>query len=143
MPKNFAQSKGARGERLVIQMLQPIVDRVYFAHGVEPALIPVIQRNTLQSHLGGCDLCGLEWLAIEVKSQETLNLNAWTKQCIEQAKPNQTPVLLYKQNNKGWKVMMHVLLVPGGSTNLKVWAGIDIESFLQYFEYRLTWELNK
>jgi hypothetical protein len=138
--KSFAQSKGARGERLVVQLLQPVIDEVCLECGSEPFRL---LRNSLQSREGGYDLIGLDWLALEVKSCETLNLNAWTAQCIAQAKPGQVPVLFYKQNNRGWKVMMHGLLVPGGSTNLKVWCQIDLESFLAYFKLKLKHEVCK
>ena len=141
MAKSFAQSKGARGEREVVQLLQPIIDRVYLDCGKEPISL---LRNSLQSREGGYDLIGLDWLALEVKRCETLNLNAWTKQCIDQAKAGQTPVLIYKQNNRAWKVMMHsTLIIYGGSTNIRVWSEISLESFLCYFEYRLKHESGK
>lgn len=144
MAKSFAQSKGARGEREVVLLLQPIVDKVFSSHGVAPELIPRLQRNTLQSHLGGCDLTGLDWLALEVKRCETLNLNSWISQCIGQSKPHQEPVLIYKQNHGKWKVQMFGLLpIPGGSQNIRAWVEVSVESFLVYFEYRLVQELNK
>jgi hypothetical protein len=140
MAKSFAQSKGARGEREIVNILQPIVDKVYNESGKEP---PSLLRNSLQSREGGYDLIGLDWMALEVKRCETLSIPAWTRQCIEQARAGQTPILIYKQNNRAWKVMMHGLLVPGGSTNLKVWMEISVESFLSYFEYRLKHEVTK
>jgi hypothetical protein len=140
MAKSFAQSKGARGEREIINILQPIVDKVCIECGKEQISL---LRNSLQSRQGGYDMLGLDWLALEIKRCETLNLNAWTEQCLAQAKPGQTPVLIYKQNNRAWKVMMHAMLVPGGSTNLKVWADISVQSFLAYFELRLKHEVCK
>lgn len=140
MAKSFAQSKGARGEREVINMLQPIVDKVCIETQSEQISL---LRNSLQSRQGGYDMLGLDWLALEIKRCETLNLKSWTEQCLAQASKHQVPVLIYKQNNRAWQVMMHGLLVPGGSTNLKVWCGVSVESFLAYFEMKLKHELTK
>jgi len=140
MACNFSQQKGKRGEREVVQLLQPVVTRVYLDAGKEP---PTLQRNTIQSHMGGFDLVGLDWLAPEVKRCETLNLNAWTEQCIGQAKVGQVPVLFFKQNNQKWRVMMHSILVTGGASNFKVWSEIKLDDFLVYFEYKLKHEVLK
>jgi hypothetical protein len=140
MAKSFAQSKGARGEREIVNLLQPVVTKIYSELGKEP---PILVRNSLQSRQGGYDLLGLDWMALEIKRCETLNIKSWTEQCLAQAGPGQTPILIYKQNNRSWKVMMYALLVPGGSTNLKVWCEIGLESFLAYFEYRLKHEVMK
>jgi Holliday junction resolvase len=138
MAKSFAQSKGARGEREIVQLLQPVVNLVYGDMGRVP---PTLQRNTIQSHKGGYDLVGVDWMAIEVKRCETLSLNAWSSQCIGQAKEGQTPILFFKQNNQKWRVMMHSILVTGGASNLKVWGEIRMDDFLVYFDYRLRHEL--
>ena len=134
MAKSFAQSKGARGEREIVQLLQPVVTRIYSEAGLE---VPDLQRNTIQSDKGGYDIVGLNWLAIEVKRCETLNLNSWTEQCLRQAKSGQTPVLFFKQNHQKWRVMMHSILVTGGASNLKVWGEIKMDDFVLYFSYRL------
>lgn len=140
MAANFSQQKGKRGEREIINILQPIVDKVCIESGKEQISL---LRNSLQSRQGGYDMLGLDWLALEIKRCETLNIPAWTRQCLDQASKDQVPVLIYKQNNRAWKVMIHGLLVPGGSTNLKVWCEVNIESFLAYFELKLKHELTK
>ena len=140
MAKSFAQSKGARGEREIINLLQPIVDKVCSENQTEQISL---LRNSLQSRQGGYDMLGLDWLALEIKRCETLNLKSWTEQCLAQASNHQVPVLVYKQNNRAWRVCMYGLLIPGGSSNLKVWVEISIESFLAYFELKLKHELVK
>lgn len=130
--------KGKRGEREVIALLRPVIERVYGDHGVDD--VPRLQRNTLQSDAGGFDIVGLHWLAIEVKRQETLNLNAWWQQTLRQAGAGQTPVLFYKQNRKPWRVRMNTG-VWVGEGYMMVLSDISIEDFLVVFERRLRWEL--
>lgn len=142
MAKSFAQCKGARAERAAIDLLQPIVDRVYTELGMEQEL-PRLQRNTLQADGGGCDIVGLAWMALEIKHQETLHVNQWWEQCVRQAKSNQEPVLFYKQNNVKWKVMMRGLLTTGGAQNVRCPVEVSMESFLMYFEYKLRKELTE
>ena len=138
MAKNFAQNKGQRAERESIKLLQPIVNAVYDSFGLEA---PYLQRNTLQSDRGGFDIVGLEWLALEIKHQETLNLKSWWDQCLRQSSKYQEPVLMYKQNNVKWRVRIIVRL-PIGEQNVDALVDIDLESFLQWFEHRLGYELS-
>ena len=134
-------NKGKRGEREIVKLLQPVVDKVYtfFPHLGEP---PRIQRNTLQSDRGGFDLVGLDWLAPEVKFQETLKLNVWWKQTAGQAKSHQTPVLFYRQSNQKWRVRIKMYRELGHRRFFCV-ADISIDDFLLYFEHRLHHELLK
>ena len=113
MAGNRSRNKGQRGEREVIKLIQPIVDRVCEEVGCIP--IP-LERNLIQAHKGGADLHGLDWLALEVKYQETENLTAWWRQCVEQAKEHQTPILFYRRNFvREWRVKMYGhLLIPDG-----------------------------
>lgn len=138
MAKNFAQCKGQRAERAVIDLLQPVVTQVYTEMGLD---VPKLQRNTLQSDGGGYDIVGLDWLALEVKHQETLHINQWWSQCVEQSKGNREPVLFYKQNNVKFKVMMRGLLTTGGAQNVRCPVEVSVESFLLYFEHKLKKEL--
>ena len=80
---SFAVSKGKRGEREACDELQPTVDSVAKELGMEA---PRIRRNLQQSGDGGEDLIGLPWYSIEVKRCETLNLAAWWRQCVTQAR---------------------------------------------------------
>jgi hypothetical protein len=78
----MARNKGQRGEREVIAVLQPIVNRVYLKYSFEP---PLLKRNLLQTREGGFDIMGLEWMALEVKYQEHENVNGWWRQTCKQA----------------------------------------------------------
>lgn len=129
----FACSKGKRGEREVVKLLQPIVDKVFGDRGLE---IPKMFRNQNQSALGGYDIDGIDWLALEVKRQENLSINSWWKQAVRQASMEQVPVLIYKQNHKKWKVQMFGYLDCGGM-RVKTKVEITLEAFLIYFETRM------
>lgn len=135
-------NKGKRAEREVISILQPIVDTIYRQADMRP---PKLQRNTIQADDGGCDLVGLEWLALEVKHQETFHLPAWWQQTVVQAYrggKQRIPVLWYKRNNVAWRIRM-----PGiaGSQSDNSWApavvDISLDDFLQYFDAKLRSEL--
>lgn len=95
-----AKLKGANGEREVIQLLQPIVEKIFQERSLP---CPLIERNAMQFARGGYDLIGIDWCAIEVKRCEDLNLNAWWRQAQAQAGKRE-PILFYRQNNRGWRV---------------------------------------
>jgi 2,4-dienoyl-CoA reductase-like NADH-dependent reductase (Old Yellow Enzyme family) len=128
-----SRNKGKRGEREVVKLLQPVVDRVFSARGLE---VPVLYRNQNQSFQGGYDIDGIDWLALEVKRQEQLNINTWWKQTISQASPSEVPVLIYKQNHKPWKVIM-IGYLDAGTQRVKTRVEIDLETFLIYFETKM------
>jgi hypothetical protein len=134
-----SRDKGQRGEREVIDLLQPIVDTAYKAAGREP---PQLKRtSSMQADGGGCDVHGLPWLALEVKRCETLQIESWWRQCCEQAKPGQLPVLVYRQNKRGWRVK---LLLQAAVTNTLLAVDVSAIDFLTYFEQllrvQLKWE---
>lgn len=133
----MARSKGQRGEREIVHLLQPYVNKAFQDCGLQP---PLIQRNQLQSDRGGYDLVGVPWMAPEVKRCETLNLKAWWKQCMEQAKDGQTPVLFYRQNASKWRVRMVGILPATGCKDVKVVVDISIDAFLHYFYQRCQYE---
>lgn len=130
------RNKGKQGEREVVALLQPVVNEVYVAHGMDP---PLLERNLLQSHLGGCDIHGLEWLAVEVKYQEFTGAppSAWWKQAVEQAGTTKVPVLFYRRSRMDWRVVMHAMLCPGCTAV----ATVDTSAFLAWFRLALTREL--
>ena len=129
----FSKQKGKRGEREVVILLQPIVNKVFEARGLE---IPTLYRNQNQSFQGGYDIDGIDWIALEVKRQETLQVNKWWEQTIKQASPEQVPVLVYRQNQQKWKVMMYGYL-DCGEQRVKTPVTITLEAFLVYFEVRM------
>lgn len=136
----FAREKGKRAEREAVKLLQPIINEVYGKYGLE---IPELQRNQMQSHKGGYDIVGLEWLALEVKHQETLHISDWWSQTVRQAGEERTPVLIYKQNRVKWRVVMYGFLPAGGDWIDWPRTPVDItlEAFLTYFRVRLLQEV--
>ncbi len=130
--------KGKRAEREVIKLLRPVLEKVYAEAGIDD--IPMLQRNTLQSDKGGYDIVGLDWLAIEVKHQESLSVNAWWKQTIDQAKPGQQATLFYRRNNVKWQVVVMTFICIGDGY-MPVRATLTADDYLKYFERRLRWEV--
>jgi hypothetical protein len=122
-----------------VKLLQPVVNEVYWSLGLEP---PVLERNLMQAHKGGCDLVGLDWLALEVKYQEQEQVASWWEQCKRQAEPDREPVLFYRKNHAKWKVRMFGYLVAGGR-RVRCPVDISVEAFLAYLRIRLELELNK
>ncbi len=136
----MSRNKGQRGEREVIALLQNQVTLAYAAmrnEGYELGTEPRLQRNTIQSDRGGYDIAGLKWMALEVKFQETLHVDAWWKQTVEQSGKGQEPVLVYRQSRQPWRVCMWkpMTVGGGGSPTFEVCyrVQISIEDFLDYF----------
>jgi len=141
MSKINSRSKGQRAERLAIRLLQPVVTRVYESRGLEP---PVLERNLMQSMKGGFDIVGLEWMALEIKHHETLQINRWWEQTLRQSGKSRVPVLMYKQNRVAWRVVMFGRLnigKNGGSFRAPV--DIALPDFLGYFEERLKYQIER
>lgn len=137
MSGGFSREKGKRAEREVVKLLQPVVNKVYEKVGKEP---PQLERNLMQSHKGGHDIVGLEWLALEVKHHETLNVLVWWEQTKKQAGQTRLPVLIYKQNRVKWRVLMFGYL-PAGEERVRCPCDVSLEAFLVFFEKRLTSEV--
>lgn len=121
-----ARTKGQTGEREVVHLLNKTIERVLELNSFDPKAMEYarncIQRNQNQSAVGGKDLVGVFGLAIEVKRCETLSIDAWWQQCLQQAKrENEVPVLLYRKNHQPWRC------VTFGSVSLP--NGIQTESF--------------
>lgn len=136
MSGSRSRNKGKRGEREVIGLMQLAIFEVYQAHGLE---CPRLQRNTLQSDRGGFDIVGIEWLALEVKYQETLHLDQWWAQTLRQAQDKE-PVLIYRSNHQPWRVMMHALL-GGPGCGITVPVIVTFEQFMRWLRIRLSREL--
>lgn len=134
------RNKGKRGEREVISILQPVVDEVYSAHGLEP---PKLKRNQNQSDGGGYDIVGLDFLALEVKYHERAQVLAWWRQAERQAGPGQLPVLFWRSNGLSWRVCMNAQIgFPSGSrTTLRV--TVDTPDFCDWLRVRIHEELSK
>lgn len=133
------RAKGANGEREIADDLNYIVYTLMKELQYSNPTMSSIQRNQNQSAVGGSDLTGTFDLAIEIKRQETLAINAWWQQCREAAiRNNETPVLLYRQNGKKWRCVLNVYVdLPGNgggsSTFTTARAEIDYDSFKAWF----------
>lgn len=127
--------KGKDGERKIATDLNTVIWRVLTAKEMEHTFPIIVQRNGQQSSVGGKDLIGTFNLAIEIKCQEQLAINTWWDQCVKQAKRNnEFPVLLYKQNYKGYKAVTFVQLYIDDGKSHWVRATFDYEDFLKWFE---------
>lgn len=150
MGGSFSRDKGQRAERQVVQLLQPVVNEVYAKLGCPVDQIPMLQRNTIQAHKGGYDIVGLEWMALEVKHQEKLQVAEWWNQTIRQAKNGAEPVLFYKSNGLRFRVVMYGQVEIQGTMSRKeegrprrVRCPVEIstDAFLIYFYERILAEL--
>lgn len=147
MKASSIRAKGADGEREIAKLLNPIVHKVKrtFNFSEEDILNPhyQIQRNPNQCANGGADLQNTYGICIEIKRQQALNINTWWKQCEKSAIDlDEIPVLMYRQNNKKWRVvMMGKPLVDAYDQNLvfdfRCRIEISMSDFLQYFELHL------
>ena len=138
----FANAKGKRGEREAVKVLQPSIDKIYGARGLDA---PKMYRNQNQSADGGYDIQSdaTSWLALEIKRCETLQITKWWRQCVSQGTPSQVPVLLYRQSRKQWKAVMFGYVEVGGGLRVKSRVQLDLESFLTYFEAKLAYMLDE
>ena len=116
-----SRNKGKRGEREVVKILQQIV-------GDQGEISRAATGYT------GYDIKGLDWLAIEVKFQETLNVNAWWQQTLDQAKDAElTPVLFYRKSRQPWTVRTRVEIVFGSAGFLKYSCLMTVDFTLEEY----------
>jgi hypothetical protein len=129
------RQKGQGGEREVADAMNSIVNDVYQKYGRPLPEKPVVQRNQNQSAVGGSDLKNPFRVAIEIKRQETLSINTWWTQCCKSAKEcNETPVLIFRQNGKKWRVIMNAEIpIVKHMAGLQARVEIDWNTFLQWF----------
>lgn len=137
-PKINVRAKGQRGEREVVKLLQAVVDVVRRRKSLPPI---VLQRNTLQAHLGGEDLMGLDGFAVEVKFQENENVPAWWRQAISQAvKRSQVtgqphvPILFWRASRSKWSVRFRAYVnTPGDRDQIEMDLETSVEEFIEWF----------
>lgn len=134
------QNKGKEGERQFVKYLQPMVNEVYEDLGLQA---PEIHRNQNQSALGGYDIDGVPWLAIEIKRQEQLSINAWWKQVLNATREGQEPLLAFRQNRQKWRFMVWSYCHTGGEGFVQVRAELNKEDFENWFKQRLKYEAMK
>lgn len=109
------RSKGQRGEREIVDLLQCLIDPIRSKYHLTPV---ILQRNALQAHLGGADLHGLDGFSVEVKFQESAFQAAWWRQCLEQANKsrhgdanaNAVPILFFRGSRQPWVVMFRAFV---------------------------------
>lgn len=127
------RQKGANGEREIIGLLEPIARRVFTELGVSLPDVNILQRNQNQSAVGGSDLTNTFGLAIEVKRQENLAVPTWWKQtCASAQRNNERPVLIYRQNNKKWNVVMHGDLAFDDGHHMRALVQVSMDDFLAF-----------
>ena len=131
-------NKGKQGEREAIKYLQPIINDVCDA--IEVSRVE-LYRNQNQSALGGYDIDGLPWLAIEIKRQEALSINTWWKQVNNARADNQVPLLMFRQNRKKWRFIINSHIHTGGSGFIEVRSELNADDFKRWFQARLKYEL--
>lgn len=140
MKHTSIRQKGQNGEREIAALLNPIIHEVKRAKGFPENLIRdahvQVQRNQMQTANGGADLINTYNLAIEVKRQEQLNINKWWEQTCKSASSlsnKHIPILMYRQNNRKWNVVMYGLVAMSQS-KVKYRVTIDMPSFLDWFK---------
>lgn len=104
-----SRTKGHDAERDIAKRLNEIVEAVYRAnYGELPEnWVPQVQRNQMQSAVGGDDLIGTYQFSIEVKRQEQLSLDKWWQQATASAgRQGKIPVVIFKQSRQPWRVLI-------------------------------------
>ncbi len=125
------RQKGQRGEREIIDLLQIVVNTTRAKYKLAPVLL---QRNTLQAHVGGCDVHGLAGFSIEVKFQECDFNPAWWRQCLKQAGPTNVPILFWRGSRQPWKVVMRVFVnTPKDRDQIQMDVAISYGEFNEWF----------
>ena len=137
-----SRQKGAGGEREVIKLLRPLIERIYRQCDQQP---PELERNTLQWHKGGCDILGVPGIALEIKRCETLEVDKWWAQACQQAERvggGTLPVLMYRKNRQPWRVRMLGLITIIDGFNYACPVTIELPSFMEWLEHYLMAQLN-
>ena len=93
MPIN-SKAKGAKGERELAGKLKE--------HGYN------CRRGQQYNGLEGEDVVGLDYIHIEVKRVQALNLDEAMEQAKRDSSEEQLPAVFHRKNNKKWKVTMEL-----------------------------------
>lgn len=89
-----SKAKGAKGERELANILK---DYGYNC-----------RRGQQYNGLEGEDVVGLDYIHIECKRVQALNLDEAMEQSKRDSKGNQLPAVFHRKNNKKWKVTMYL-----------------------------------
>lgn len=130
--------KGQVGEREIADMLNGILYSVAkeldFSQEDCVKAANMVQRNQMQTAVGGNDLTNCFGLSIEIKRQEQLAVNTWWKQCCAAAERNgEMPVLMYRQNRKPWRVRTYVWITLPNNMQQSAVAEFDEDTFRAWF----------
>jgi hypothetical protein len=88
-----SRDKGVRGELEVFKV-------------IEDHLGISLKRNSQEQYeQGGCDQY-LHYFALEIKRCETLKLESWWKETVDQTPYEYIPTLIYRQSRQPWRVML-------------------------------------
>lgn len=115
----FSRNKGARGERLAATELKRVT-------GVD------VERSARNGVDGSTDVVGLPGFAIEVKFGYAVQQpNSWWKQAIENAKPGECPLLMYKPPRKPWmfRLPLSILIPRVAAIEGNPWFEVNSEGF--------------
>lgn len=116
----MARNKGASGEREILKWFMTNFD------------LTGLKRNFEQAGYGGADCLDIPYIALEVKRQESVCVNLWWKQTIQQAQAAQRmPVLAYRQNRKKW-----LFCIPASLITPTSWGYLTLTDteFILWFE---------
>jgi len=134
MGKINSRSKGQRGEREIVKVLQSALDDVFGAGAY------FVERNQNQSNAGGCDIVGVPLIAPEVKFCERFAIPQWWLQCKYQADAiNLSPVLFYRKSRVAWRVRFEFGFI-GGWESMPEKGFImetSLEDFLNVYKRKL------
>lgn len=89
-----SKRKGAKGERELASKLRD--------YGYD------CRRGQQYNGIEGEDVVGLDYIHIEVKRVQALNLDEAMEQAKRDSKDNQMPAVFHRKNNKKWKVTMEL-----------------------------------
>jgi hypothetical protein len=127
-----SRSKGARGEREILQIIQdrfPDFD---------------LQRNYDQAAFGGCDVLGLPGVSLEVKRYARGNVyrREWWEQACAAVSPKSIPVLAYRFDRTDWQsvVPLQWMAMESITEPLDMIAIMPFNKFLD--EYEMRYQLN-
>lgn len=116
-----SRQKGQRGEREVCKILAEKLGGKY-------------KRNLSQTQDGGYDVLGLDGWAIEVKFQETLSIEKWWKQAVEQSSEDKKPVLFFRKSRTDWRVV--VPLCTHEKITCEYYSVIPVDNFCNLIDRR-------
>ena len=89
-----SKAKGAKGERELASKLRD--------YGYD------CRRGQQYNGLEGEDVVGLDYIHVEVKRVQALNLDEAMEQAKKDSKENQMPAVFHRKYNKKWKVTMEL-----------------------------------